>query len=349
MRTTLANAKASASGIARSINIAACDPRFTEFVNNAQQRLSEMGIWWGTYKRIYVCMTKSCVTWPREVANVEGFSLCQTGVDLLNEWYEFGESVSGPNTSTDRICGPPAVLERPNACQFTDIATSATIRIYPTVNADAGVKVLLQGLDGNRQPIRTEVDGAYVEGEQVTLAAPFATSTFEFLAPGLLGVQKPITKGRLNVFAVDPVSGDETKIAIWEASEVNPSYRRSFVANVPSCCIPDSCADTLNGCNPAPTPTCSNALAEAIVRLEFIPATVDTDWLFISNIQAIAAGCRALLAEERGDEMKAEIEWARGVKILRAELEKYSPKTLTRINAQPHGSAHPRRIFAGFV
>lgn len=348
MRTTLAQAKASSSGIARSINIAACDARFTEYVNNAQQRLSEMGKWWGTYRRLYVCLTGACITWPREVANVEGFTVCNEGIDLLNEWYEFGEGVSAPSASSVQ-CGAPSLMERANACQFTDIATSAKIRIYPTVAADAGVKVILQGLDPNANPIRTVVSGAYIDGEQLTLASPFATSTFEFKAPGLLGVQKPVTKGRLNVFSVDTVTGVETKIAIWEAGEVNPSYRRSYMPNMPTGCTRPACGCADNGCAPTPLPSCSGQLGEAIVRLEFIPAVVDTDWLFISNIHAVAAGCRALLHEEREQDQRAEVEWARAKRILRNELEKYSPNSLTRVNARPHGTADPRRIFAGFI
>lgn len=348
MRTTLADAKLPGSQIARSINVAACDPRFVDYVNSAQQRLAEMGKWWGTYRRLYVCLSSSCVTWPREVANVEGFQVCQRGVDIQNEWYEFGESVASP-AAGNCGCGPPMLIERPNACQHTDIISSARIRIYPTVAADAGVKILLQGFDGNGAPIRTVVGGVYVDGEQVTVAAPFNTSTFEFLAPGLTGVQKPATKGRMHVYAVDPTTAVETRIATWEASEVNPSYRRSYVPNLPDCCTSSAeCATAGNGCTPPPTPTCASPLGEAIVRLEFVPAVTDYDWLFIQNVQAIAAGCRALVHEERNQKEEAEFEWGRAKRILRNELEKYSPNGLTRVNAQPHGSAHPRRVFAGF-
>lgn len=347
MRTTLSQAKASASGIARAINIAACDSRFPEYVNNSQQRLSEMGRWWGTYRRLYVCLTSACITWPREVATVEGFRVCNEGIDLLNEWYEFGEAVRGVDP-TQTECGPTMLIDRQNACQFTDVATSAKIRIYPTVAADAGVKVILQGKDPNGNPIRTSVSGAYIDGEQVTLASPFSTSSFEFLSPGLLGVQKPVTKGRLNVFAVDPVTGVETKIAIWEAGEENPWYRRSYMANMPTCTTAKSCGSGLNGCDPAPTPTCSGTVGEAIVRLEFVPALVDTDWLFISNVQAVAAACRALMHEERNQKGEAEVEWERAKRILRNELEKYCPPDKVRVTARPYGSADPRRVFAGF-
>lgn len=341
MRTTLAQAKLSSSGIQRSINIAACDPRFIEYVNNSQQRLAEMGQWWGTYRRIWVCLTSACVTWPREVANPQGFRICNEGIDLLNEWYEFGESVKGFDEDQ---CGPPALVERTNSCQFADTSALSKIRIYPTVAADAGVKILLQGIESNGNPIRTQVGANYVDGEQVTLASPFVTTTFEFAAPGLLGVQKPITKGRLNVFSVDPDSGLETKIAIWEASEVNPTYRRHWIPNLPG--SSSCCATTGDGCSSAPA--CSDVLGEAIVRLEFIPATVDTDWLFISNLQAVACGVRAINHEEKNNQQGAEIEWERAKRILRNELEKFSPATLTRVNVQPHGSAHPRRIFGGF-
>lgn len=339
MRTTLAQAKLSGSGIAKAINIAPCDPRFVDFVNNSQQRLSEMGRWWGTYRTMWVCLGSSCITWPREVANVEGFQMCNEGLDLLSEWYEFGESVTGPVESDS-----PSLIERPNSCQFLDTVASSKIRIYPTVAADAGAKILLQGFDVQVNPIRTQVGSVYVDGEQVTLAAPFATSTFEFAAPGLSGVQKPITKGRLNVYSVDPETGVETKIAIWEPSEINPSYRRSWMPGLPDS---DACCQTAgDGCSTPPA--CSGIQGKAVVRLEFIPAIADTDWLFISNLQAVCAGARAIAFEERNKPVEANVEWERAKRILRNELEKYSPNTLTRINAQPHGTADPRRIFSGF-
>ncbi len=348
MRTTLAQAKDPSSGIARAINIAACDSRFVDILNNAQQRLSEMGRWWGTYRRLYTCFTAQCITWPREVATVEGLTMCREGVPLMNEWYEFGEAVKGPDANQS-ACNPRWLMDRPNACQFTDLASSAKFRIYPTVAADAGVKIVLQGFDTNVQPIRTLVGSNYIDGEQVTLASPFATSTFEFYPPGLTGVIKPVTKGRLNVFALDTVSGVETKVAVWEASETNPTYRRSWMTNLPQCGDTPGCGGAGNGCNPTPLPSCSGILAEAIVRLEFVPALVDTDWLFISNLQAVKCGMKAQEKEDRNQYQEAEIEWARAKRILRNELEKYSPTDRVIVNAQPHGTARPSRVFGGFI
>lgn len=346
MRTTLAQAKLNGSGIARAIGINSCDARFTEILNSAQQRLSEMGLWWGTYRRLHVCLTAQCITWPREVAGIEGIQVCRYGLPLLNEWYDFGEGIRAPDP--DSGCNIRMLVDRGNACQFTDIATTAYIRIYPTVAADAGAKVLLQGLDGNGNPIRTLVSGAYVDGEQVTLAAPFATSLFQFKGPGLTGVQKPVTKGRLNVFMVDPTTGVETKIAFWEPSELNPSYRRSYLTQLPTCTTDVDCQLTTNGCASMGYPSCSNIVAEAIVRLEFIPALVDTDWLFIGNLYALKRGMKAAEKEDKNQYQEAEMEWASAVRILRAETEKYSPNGKVLVNAQPMGTAKLTKIFAGF-
>lgn len=345
MRTTLLQAKHNGSGIARAIGINPCDARFVEILNAAQQRLSEMGKWWGTYRRLHVCLTAQCITWPREVATVEGLQVCRVGVPLLNEWYDFGEEVRAPNP--DDNCNLRMLMDRGLTCQFTDIASTAYIRIYPTVAADAGAKVLLQGLDGNGNPIRTLVAGVYVDGEQVTLAAPFATSLFQFKGPGLTGVQKPVTKGRLNVFMVDPSTGVETKIAFWEPSELNPSYRRSFLTQLPTCTTDVDCQQTSNGCASMTYPSCSNIVAESIVRLEFIPALVDSDWLFIGNLYALKRGMKAAEKEDKNQYQEAELEWASAVRILRAEAEKYTPYTKTRVNAQPMGTAPLSRVFAG--
>lgn len=330
MRTTLGDAKLPASRIAQAININPCDSRFTDLINAAQEKLLEMGKWWGTYRTLYVCVNQYGITWPREVASVQGLQIAGVGVPLLNQWFEFGEATRGPDPG--EACNPTWLIDRPNACQFSDTAAECRIRIYPTVAADAGAKVLLQGFDSVGNPIRTQVSGAYVWGEQVTLASPFVTSTFTFRNPGLTGVQKPVTKGRLNVFSVDPTTGTETKIATWEPSEKNPSYRRSYLTNMPNS---SSCSTT-------------SPQAEAIVRMEFIPALVDSDWLAIGNLGALRAGVKALVREDANQYQEAAIEWGNARSILVNELEKYSPTDKTFVNVQPHGTAGLGRVFAGF-
>ena len=349
MRTTLSDAKATSSGISQAIGINACDERFIAILNRSQRRLSDMGRWWGTYRKLYVCATQNCITWPSDVASVEGISVRGKGIRLRNEWYEFGEAVRSPSTCA--CIGTGTNYDRQNVCHSAKFPwTSGTkIRLYPTVAADAGKIITLQGLDTNGVPIRTLVGTTYIDGEQVTIASPFATAAFTYSGTGLSGVLKPVTKGRINVYAVHPDTGDETRIGFWEPAEKNPSYRRSYLPGAANdlcdTCAPTSTCNT-NGCDPAPT--CSGELIEAIVRMECVDALVDSDWLFISNTEALKSGMKAIEKEDRNQYDNAQVEWNNAKRILNNELNKYDPPQKILINPVIQGSAKLDRVFAAF-
>jgi hypothetical protein len=341
VKTTLAQARTGID-ISAALGIPTCDVRWLDLLNRAQSYLADKGRWWGTYRRLYVCVTGGCITWPSGVANVEAFKQCDVGVTILNQWYEFSDAVRAP--ALDCVCEPNVLLDRPGSPMFLDMEAPGKIRLYPSVASDAGKRVLLQGVDdATGLTIRT-LDGAtYVDGEFVTVTAPFVTSTFTFRHPGLSGVQKPITNGNLSVFSVHPTSGAETKIAEWRPPERNPDYRRSFLTNWPR-----SGAGADHGCT-TPTTCTGGVVAEAIVRLEFIPASVDTDWLLITNLEALKHGMKGIQKRDQEEYQKSREEIAEAITILRDELEKYSPKRTMRVNVNPHGSAKPARVFAGFV
>lgn len=286
-----------------------------------------MGKWWGTWRRLQVCATGGCISWPREVATVEAFSLCGTGVQIYNQWYEFRDEVQAPDTCCcNQSCGPASLLDRNPSPQFIDTDCPVKVRIYPVLPSDAGRRVLLQGFDTIGNPIRTLDGTTWVDGEYLTLGGTATTSKKTFAPSGLTGVQKPITNGRLNVFGVDE-NGNETKIAIWEPSEVTPMYRRSYLADFSCCCT---------------------ANVEAIVRLELIPALVDSDWLFISSIAAIKHMMKAIQREDRNQYQEAEREIQLALRALRNQEEKYSPQKGMRVNVEIHGTARPAFAFNGF-
>lgn len=349
MRSNLAEAKA--SRIPQAVGIAACDPRFVQLLNDAQARLSEMGKWWGTYRKIRVCVTAGCVTWPREVKTIEAMNVCGRGISIRNDWYEFQEDVQAPSTSCDS-CEEEQLLSRGMVSQYRDFTGLSKVRLYATVAADAGKRILVQGFDANGNVIRTldSVTGDWVDGEYLTLVAPagFVESTNSFAAPYLTGVQKPLTLGRITATGVNVTDSVETQIAVWSPSEMFPQYRRTFLVNMPNvACHTNECEDQGDGCAPA-NASCGNLVIEAIVRLDFVPAVVDADWLFIGNLEALRHMMRAIQLEDKELYVQAEREIQLSLRALRNELEAYSPSERTVVNVQPFGTAKPRQIFAGF-
>jgi hypothetical protein len=247
--------------------------------------------------------------------------------------------------------------------QFRDSVGNCYIRVQPQLTADAGKRVLLQGLDPNGHPIRTldTVTGEYVWGEYVTLPNPAVTAYVqtqnEFKQPGLTGAQKPLTQGSLTILAYNQSTGLQTQVAVWGPSEQNPEYRRTYLIGMPEVCggtsgcnaeSQNDCIDHGDGCVP-PDENCTNTVVEAIVRLDFIPAVVDSDWLFIGNLQAIKHMMKAIQKEDRNQYTEAEREIQLALRSLRNELEAYSPNERTVVNVQPFGSAKIQYRFGGFI
>lgn len=348
MRLTLAKAKAST--IPQSIGIAACDPRFLRYLNEAQERLAMAGKWWGTYKKLRVCVTAGCVTWPEDVLTIEALTVCGTGVPVRNGWFEFQEDVLAPGVGCAEGCEQRQLLDRGIVHQYRDFTALSKVRIYPNSATDVGKRVLIQGLDANGNVIRTNdpTDG-WVDGEYLTLASPFVESTNSFNLPGLTGVQKPLTNDRLTVTGVAVVGGVETQVAIWGPSVLTPEYRRTYLIGWPRCAqTPNTCADSGDGCTPADE-SCSNTVVESIVRLKFIEAVADTDWLFIGNLRALKSAMRSIQMEDANEPRRAEIHYQEALRALRDELEAYSPKERMAVNVLAFGTAKPSRIFGGFI
>ncbi len=348
-RLNLAQVKA--SSIPAAIGIGACDPRFITTLNEAQERLANAGKWWGTYKRLRICVTANCITWPRDVKVVEGFIQCGLSLPIANAWFDFQENVRSPAVGGCQ-CDGSKLLDRGLVCQNRDFSTPSKIRLYPASATDAGKRVLIQGLDQNGVAVRTLDGTTWVDGEYLTLASPFVTSTFTYSAPGLTGVQKPLTNSRVLAYSVAADSGNETQIAVWDSSERNPSYRRSYLTNLAQLCGDtascNSCADEGDGCVPA-MEDCSNVVADTIVRLELVPVVVDSDWCFIGNIGALKSAMKSLVKEDKNLQQEAMVDWMQAIRLLRSELDAYSPPDQISVNVQVMGTAPLGAVLGGFV
>lgn len=357
---TITLAEAKASDVPNNVNIAPCDARFVALLNKAQLRLANAGRWWGTFQAMRVCITDGCITWPRSVKTIEAMNLCGYGIPVRNQWFEYRENVCAPRIGCGTNAGSQGgwngwngctqeqLLDRNTVCQFTNLPSYCQIRIYPTVTTDAGKTVILQGNDQNGQPIRTIINGSYGYGEQVTLANPFVTSGFSFLPPLLTGVQKQVTSGNLLVFAYDPATDTETQIAVWEPSETAPVYRRTRLAYLPrrGATSQGGCCDRGNGCEPRLV--CQGPVADAMVRMEFIPALVDTDWLFISHLEAIEHAMISIKLKNEREYAESEVEYKEAIRLLRQQLDAYDPPERQVVNVEVMGTAGLRPIMGGF-
>lgn len=346
-RLTLGKLKHRSSGIAQAVGIPACDQRFTDLANWAQESLANDGKWWGTIVKLRVCVTANCIVWPREVKTVEAFNLLSYSLPVRNKWFEFQEYVAAPKLA-DCSCVSQYLIDRDMTCQHTDFSAPSYIRLYPRSSTDVGKQILLQGKDPNGVTIRSQNDaGEWIDGEYVTLAYPYSTSTSIFLQPGLEGSQKPVTNGDVIVMAVNYATLEETQIAIWQPSEETPYYRRSYLTKYATQCSGDS-SDCGDGCS-LPTTNCTGPTADVIIRRECLPVSVDSDWMFLGEPNAYLHEMRRrkhILANQY-DMAAAEHKLA--LDALNSELKAYSPPTQVQVNAEIFGSAKFSSVIGGFI
>lgn len=318
-------------------------PSIANYVNSAQRRLllcREAGDegWYGTWSEVafnLVSRTNPYITCPREIARIERLDVCGRPVWIQNQFYEYMDFGNGrmPKRRHDSYCLRQAYT-RNNAITFTDQSVfPCIIRIYASDPADvAPVKrVLIQGEDTNHNVVYTQDNLNQVMGEFVALNSPFADTLFQYQQ--ITGIQKDITAGAVQIFQVDPVTGNQTLLLTMEPSETVAGYRRYYLNGLPASC-----------CH-VPT-TVVPLQVTAIAKMELVPVRVDTDYLLIGNLEAIIEEAQSVRYSEIDSESAkkmAQEKHLQAVRLLQGELVHYLGKTTAAVNFAPFGTARLER------
>ncbi len=306
-----------------AIGLCVDDPRYLKIVNSATERLLQKGLWWATTAAYSICTDQACITWPRQFAAIESIWLCGAPLTIRGEWFEYLNSGLGLQQGCNNggngpvvwsgwnwLCGGGNMLFRQNACTFTDIiGVNKKIKVYCDVAETAGSKIILQGYDENKNWIRTQVSGEWVDGEYVLLNSSTPQTTVNFFS-SLTGAQKPQTNGNVRLYELNTDDSTQRAIAVYEPTEENPSYRRNF--------IPGLCNRT------GDDNTCRKRPIGVIAKLAFIPVQKETDYLVIENETAIQLMCMAInkemFAVNSSEVQEASLFEAKAVAELNAQL-----------------------------
>lgn len=324
MPTTFKMAKE--SRIPTVIGTCPTSDKFRAYINEATERLLSRGLWKGSYARIRMCTDNSCITWPRQVENVEAIRLKDYFGVVRNEWFQF--LTFEPRSYLNRCCeaewwhcgGESNLFNQGTFPTFADIqGTNKKIRVYVQYPEDVGKRILLQGLDENGNPVRKVDGGERADGEWVTLASPSVDSTNFFSV--LSAVQKDVTAGTVRLYTVDP-DGNEKAIAVYEPDETIPSYRRTYLKPLPRV-----------------TRCCDYRTIEAMVKLAFIPVRRDTDFLLIGNLAALKYECQAIKKEEDDLAVEADLYHRKAINELNQELRTYNGRDNVSAYVSINGTA----------
>lgn len=321
-----------------------------QYVNSAIQRLllaRESGDtgWWGTWAKMVfnVAKTDPFITLPRDVARLINVDMCRSPIVVQNEFYEFlqfGIGLQDPNPPFGQCrntnCVIPEAYDRGSFPSFIDLDEGRILRVYTTDNLDLGKRVLVQGTDTNNNPIISQDGVNHVRGIFLDLSDPTGFADSPTLN-SLTGIQKDVTVGPLRFYQVNPDNGDQELILTMEPSEEVASYRRYYLAGLPKNC-----------CDPGDDTT--TAQVTAMAKLEFVPVRVDTDYLLISNIEALICECESIrysTMDSPGAKQMAQERHAQAIRLLQGELVHQLGRERPAIAFSPFGSAHLRNQYIG--
>lgn len=320
-------------------------PQLCTFINSAQERLitcRESGDegWWGSWAEIAFNVSRATpyITMPREVARMEMVAVCRTPVPVNNQFFEYLQFGAGRQPRLwGHGCGFWAndvqVYSRNNVVTFQDLDTTTSpqiIRVYSSdaLDSDGTHRVLIQGADANGTVVTSQDGLNRVQGIFVTIDSPFVDTPFAFSS--ITGIQKDVTFGQVQFFQVDPTTGAQVALHTMEPSEQTALYRRYYLGDLPcNCCH-----------NPNILP--HQVQVTALVKLELIPVTTDTDYCLIQSKEAIINECMAIRHESMDNTnsmMMADREHRQAIRLLNGQLSHYLGKDTVAVSFHPFGSA----------
>ena len=278
-----------------------------------------------------LCFQGCDIVWPKQVGTVLGVRFCQGVSPLIkNNWWRVAGYAPGGMDGYSGWRADAVIADngtRPCQAEITG-TTGKYIKYHITTLKDVGKTIKIFGTQYGNQPIM-EQDGSgnWTMGLALTATAAGVQSTM--LVTKITSVVREATQKRTWLYSVDPTSSDLQMLGQYEPEETNPAYRCSRIQNLNA--LPyelDDYERKIRHCT-------------ALVKLEFVPAVDDTDWVLLSNLDALKLGIQGLKLEEANDDVQAQIKFQLAIKELNMELRDRFPSGQTTVQINSIGSHFP--------
>lgn len=322
---TLGDARADI-GIRNVSGVCHDSEQFAAQVNSVTRRLMRRGGWWKTEVLLRICIIGCRLVWPRMVGTVLGLRFCRAGiVPLKNNWW----AVSG--YCSNGWDGAVVVRDDDTAPCYNEITGNEGkyLRWNVVKRNDVGKTMRVYGFQYGGQPLQEKnAAGEWIPGITLTAAAPYVTSTTLVTKIDAIVFPTPL-EGMSYLYQVDATTGDLLDLGAYQPGENRPCYRVSHIDGINS--IPHRTDEYDRHIRQG----------EALVKLEFIPAVRDEDFIMLDNVDALRLGIQALRLEEANDDVQATIKWTLAIKELNMELRDRNPSAQTVIRTNDIGAHRP--------
>jgi hypothetical protein len=312
------------------------DPRVTSWINLAIERLMPVLNPEKTLARYVFPVLGQVITLPPEIKTVLAASLnypcpspsvvgcdsCNSWlnqiVQVRNRWYEMipgGPAGYGPNSFIP--CAPNVLLDLGTGYSTINdpysLANPMFIRCYAGVPQPTSEgAILINGLDADGHQLLSYDALGYHQASK--LAIPIQGENYtqtSLLISQINSITKPVTVGRLHLYAVSSDGTTQTPIAIYDPATVAPDYRRY----------------RLTWCGA----TVDNTTIVLLCKRQFV-WTVDPDAdLLITNIGALQEALMGIRYSKAGSAQLADYHFTKAATILEAETVDYDTDKLASV------------------
>ena len=312
---------------ARVLSMIPTDARVTEYVNRAQERLMSEGTWVGTFAKFRVCVTDSCLTWPREVESIRAYALCNAPGTVRTSWYEF--LTNGPGIMSENTDNAGNMVDQGEFPGYDDPdgGTDKRYKIYVDTPETTTDPVILQYYNSTGNWVRSlGASGSYIDGEEITIPVGagglYAFGLNDTMKSGLVRVIKPVTNGNMMLYEENLTTGVLKHLATWQPGETRPTYRRSMIPGLSSL--------TSSGA------TCTDVSVTIIAKLRHINVVNDNDFMILTSTDAFVEECKSIRRREDNLDKEGRTAHQEALEILDKQLNSWTGGgAVEPINMQP--------------
>ncbi len=188
--------------------------RGVKAVNQARRLLWNKRAWTSQEEYVQICCVDNCFTLPSRYEQIKLAWVGNESASLADEWFNATNAYA---LHADNSCHRGIVEVGGLHVLFRDYTTHPyQIGVMAEEAEDIGVELMFEAQD--------QYDTYHKV--KVATANPPTLAKSDLLVKGIRAVSKPVTKGRIRVYAYDTALEAKTLIAIYQPNDANPTFRR---------------------------------------------------------------------------------------------------------------------------
>jgi hypothetical protein len=190
------------------------DDRAYKAVNQARRLLWNKRSWTNIEEYVQICCVNDCFTLPARYEQIKLAWIGDESASLADEWFNATNAFA---LQAGNSCHRGIVEVGGLHVLFRDYTTHPyQIGVMAEEAEDIGVELMFEAQD--------QYDTYHKV--KVATANPPTLAKSDLLVKGIRSVTKPVTKGRIRVYAYDTALEAKTLIAIYQPNDAHPTFRR---------------------------------------------------------------------------------------------------------------------------